>query len=90
MKKFTRSPIGLGFTYSEHEDSAAYIWNDLVDNNLPLDSWWKPASSTYRDIMFRKDGTTMLSLGIIEQDGDLFRLSDWAIGKIKKYFETHY
>ena len=89
MKKFTQAPIGLGFYCSEHETSIAYIWNELVDKQLPPNSLWECTPIRLHNIQWANDGVTLLSMGAVIREGDMYKLSDWAIEKINKYFEVY-
>ena len=87
MKKFTQYPIGLGFGHLEHETAAAFIWNDLADKGLPPNSLWEASNTRLQNISYPMRSGSMLDMGIVIQDGNLYRLSDWAIERIENFLK---
>ena len=88
MEKFTTTPFGLGLYHIEHEETAAYIWNQLVDENLSPDSLFDPSPVRLKNMHFDPGSGNAVELGVVEQVGDKYRLTDFAIEKIKAYFEN--
>jgi len=81
LNKITTYPIGLGMGNLELETSAAYCWNYILDNELPLDSYL-PLEIGEQFGMFNihpNSGFSLENLGMIEVKEDLFCFTPKAL-----------
>jgi hypothetical protein len=86
--KVVRLPIGLGMNHLEQEYAASWVWNQLIDDDLPPGTWLEINQGTPHIFATNYEtGKSLENTGCIEMTADrqFFRLTEKAIDLLEKF-----